>query len=314
MIRIFRPAGLVLLALFLLQPAMAAEAGAERPGRAAIASAHYLATEAGHEILEAGGNAFDAAIAVSTVLAVVEQTSSGIGGGGFWLLHRASDGHQVMVDGREKAPAAAHMDMYLDENGEVNRDLATNGPLAAGIPGEIAALEHIAERYGRLPFARSLQPAIRVAREGFPVYEKFHTMLGWKKEVIQRWPAAAEAFLLDGEVPPMGHVIRLPDLAGVLEQVAAEGADAFYRGDIARRLVEGVRAAGGIWTMEDLAAYDVKEREPIRTDYGAYELVTASPPSSGGIAIATMLNILEAYPLAELERAQRAHLIVEAMR
>jgi gamma-glutamyltranspeptidase/glutathione hydrolase len=184
---------LVLLALLLFAwsvPAVAFDPGEKKPGRAAIASAHYLATEAGHEILEAGGNAFDAAIAVSTVLAVVEQTSSGIGGGGFWLLHRAADGYQVMVDGREQAPGASTIDMYLDAEGNVDRNLATNGPLAAAIPGEIAALEHIAENYGRLPLATSLQPAIRIAREGFPVYEKFHTMLGWKQEQIARWPAA----------------------------------------------------------------------------------------------------------------------------
>jgi gamma-glutamyltranspeptidase/glutathione hydrolase len=299
--------GLV-LALF------AAAAAADGPGKAAIASAHYLATEAGHEILAAGGNAFDAAIAVSTVLAVVEQTSSGIGGGGFWLLHRATDGFEVMVDAREQAPAAAHPDMYLNEDGSVNRDLAVNGPLSAAIPGEIAGLEHLAEHYGRLSLERSLQPAIRIAREGFPVYEKYHTMAGWKKDTLKRWPAAAEALLDNGAVPEIGYVIRLPDLAWVLEQVAEQGAEAFYQGEVARRLVEGVRAAGGIWTMEDMAAFRVKEREPIRTDYQGYQLVTAAPPSSGGIAIAQMLNILEAYPLAQLERVQRAHLIAEAMR
>jgi len=142
---------------------------ADKPGKAAIASAHYLATEAGHEILAKGGNAFDAAVAVSAVLAVVEQSSSGIGGGGFWLLHRASDGFEVMIDGREMAPAAADKDMYLDD-GKVNRDLALHGPLAAAIPGEIAGFEHLAVNYGKLSLAESLQPAIRIAREGFPVY------------------------------------------------------------------------------------------------------------------------------------------------
>ncbi len=287
---------------------------ADKPGKAAIASAHYLATEAGHEVLDKGGNAFDAAIAVSAALAVVEQTSSGIGGGGFWVLHRAEDGFEVMVDGREQAPAAATRDMYLDENGDVNRDLAVNGPLAAGVPGEIAALAHIAEHYGKLSLAESLAPAVRIAREGFPVYEKFHTILGWALPHIKRWPAASEAFLVDGDIPPMGHVIRLPDLAVVLERVGAEGPEVFYEGDIARQLVEGVREAGGIWTLEDMAAYEVVEREPIRTEYNGYELVTASPPSSGGVAIAEMLNILEPWPLARLDRAQRAHLIVEAMR
>jgi gamma-glutamyltranspeptidase/glutathione hydrolase len=287
---------------------------ADRPGKAAIASAHYMATDAGHEILAAGGNAFDAAIAVSSVLAVVEQTSSGLGGGGFWLLHRAADGMEVMIDGREQAPAAATTNMYLNEDGSVNRDLALNGPMAAAIPGEVAGLAHIAEHYGGLPLARSLQPAIRIAREGFPVYDKFYEMAVEQEKNLVRWPAAGEAFLIDGKAPPMGHVIKLPDQAWVLEQIAAHGPDVFYKGEIAEMLVNGVRAAGGIWTMEDMAAYQVKEREPIRTDYGDYELVTASPPSSGGIAIAEMLNILEAYPLAELDPVLRTHFIVEAMR
>ncbi len=300
----------LLASLCLALSAMAADV----PGKAAVASAHYMATEAGHEILDKGGNAFDAAIAVSSVLAVVEQTSSGIGGGGFWLLHRAEDGFEVMIDGREEAPAASYRDMFLNEDGTVNRDLAVNGPLAAGIPGEIAALAHIAENYGQLTLAESLAPAIRIAREGFPVYEKFHSMLGWSLDDIKRWPAASEAFLIDGEVPPMGHVIKLPDLAVVLERVANEGPEVFYEGDIARQLVEGVREAGGIWTMEDMAAYQVKEREPIRTMYKGYELVTASPPSSGGVAIAEMLNILEGYPLESLQSAQRVHFIAEAMR
>jgi gamma-glutamyltranspeptidase/glutathione hydrolase len=212
------------------------------------------------------------------------------------------------------APGAAHKDMYLDQSGEVVRDLALNGPLAAAIPGEVAALEHIAENYGRLTLAQSLAPAIRIARDGFPVYDKFYEMARGQRENLLRWPAAAEAFLLDGEVPPMGHVIRLPDQARVLEMIASEGAEVFYRGEIARQLVDGVRAEGGIWTLDDLANYVVKEREPVRTQYGDYELVTASPPSSGGIAIAEMLNILEAYPLGELETEERTHLIVEAMR
>ena len=303
---------IVICALALLVSVSPAAAGG--PGKAAIASAHYLATEAGHDILDQGGNAFDAAIAVSAVLAVVEPTSSGLGGGAFWLLHRAEDNFQTMVDGRERAPAAAHRDMYLDENGEVNRDLAVNGPLAGGIPGEVAGLEHLARHYGRLPLAVSLQPAIRLAREGFAVDEKYHAMMVWRIDTIKRWPAAAEALLADGEVPPVGYLIKLPDLAWVLEQIAGRGAAGFYSGPVAERLVKGVREAGGIWTLEDLAAYSVTERDPIRTAYGDYELVTAPPPSSGGIAIAEMLNIIEAWPINELPTVPRAHLIVEAMR
>jgi len=287
---------------------------ADQPGKAAIASAHYLATEAGHEILAKGGNAFDAAVAVSAVLAVVEQTSSGIGGGALWVLHRASDGFEVMIDGREMAPAAADRDMYLNADGSVNRDLALHGPLAAAIPGEIAGFEHLAVNYGRLSLAESLKPAIRIAREGFPVYTKFHGMLARMEKTIRRWPAATSAFLPDGKMPEMGQVIKLPDLAYVLEKVAAEGRDGFYKGEVAQRLVDGVRAAGGIWTMEDMAGYTLKEREPVRTHYAGYELVSASPPSSGGIAIAQMLNILEPYHLTGMEKVQRTHLVVEAMR
>jgi gamma-glutamyltranspeptidase/glutathione hydrolase len=303
--------GLAAVACFALQGALLA---AEGPGKAAIASAHYLATEAGHEILAQGGNAFDAAVAVSAALAVIEPTSSGLGGGGFWLLHRASDGFEVMVDGREQAPGAAHRDMFLDEEGNVVRDRAVNGPLAGAIPGEAAGLEHLAKKYGRLPLAQSLQPAIRLAREGFPVDEKYHALMGYRVDVVKRWPAAAESLLADGQVPEVGYVIKLPDLAWVLEQIAERGAAGFYTGPVAERLVKGVRDAGGIWTLEDLAAYQLKEREPIRTAYGDYELVTAPAPSSGGIAIAEILNILEPYPLADLDSVLRTHLIVEAMR
>jgi gamma-glutamyltranspeptidase/glutathione hydrolase len=300
-----------LIALFaiLVQPLQA-----DQPGKAAIASAHYLATEAGHEILAKGGNAFDAAVAVSSVLAVVEQSSSGIGGGALWVLHRASDDFEIMIDGREMAPAAAYTDMYLNEDGSVNRDLAVTGPLAAGIPGEVAGLDHLATHYGKLPLSESLKPAIRIAREGFPVYEKIYKMLGYKEKDIRRWPAATKAFLPDGKVPEIGHIIKLPELAVVLEKVAAEGRDGFYKGEIAQRLVNGVQAAGGIWSMDDLAGYTIKERDPVRTTYQGYELVTAPPPSSGGIAIAEMLNILEPYQIAELGKVQRTHLIVEAMR
>jgi len=311
--------GLLVCGLLAQGPLLAATQTAEpaqaaRPGKAAIASAHFLATEAGHEILAQGGNAFDAAIAVSAVLAVVEPTSSGLGGGAFWLLHRAEDGLEVMVDAREQAPAAAFPDMFLDKDGNVVRDLAVNGPLAGAIPGEVAGLEHLAQHYGHLPLATSLQPAIRIAREGFPVDEKFHEMMEWRIPTIKKWPAATKAYLDQGEIPAVGYILHSPDLAWVLEQVAAHGAAGFYSGPVAERMVTGVREAGGIWTMEDFAAYRVKEREPIRTAYGDYELVTAPPPSSGGVAIAEILNILEAYPINQLEPVLRTHLIAEAMR
>jgi gamma-glutamyltranspeptidase/glutathione hydrolase len=284
------------------------------PGKAAISSAHERATEAGAEILERGGNAFDAAVAVSAALAVVEPESSGIGGGGFWLLHTAEDDRSVMVDGRETAPAASTEDMYLDASGEVVRDKAINGPLAGGIPGAPAAWAHIAERYGTLPLSELLAPAIRLAEEGFAVDAKYQALINWRAAVMQRWPETAAIFMPDGEVPALGDTIRQPDLAATLRALAAEGPDGFYRGEVARRLVEGVREAGGIWTMEDLAGYRVVEREPIRTSYRGYELITASPPSSGGIAIAQMLEIVEPFDLAALDQADRVHVLAEAMR
>lgn len=286
----------------------------ERPPAAAIASAHPLATEAGFEILATGGNAFDAAVAVSAALAVVEPYSSGIGGGGFWLLHTAENGRDIMVDGRERAPLAAHREMYLDAAGNVIPGASMNGPLAAGIPGEPAALAHIAEHYGRLPLAASLAPAIRLASEGFAVDAHYRRMAAFRRDVLRESVAAGRIFLRDGEVPAAGSVIRQPELAATLQALAERGRAGFYAGETGRRLVEGVRAAGGIWTLEDLESYRVVEREPVRGEYRGVRITSAAPPSSGGIALVTMLNILEGYELRTLGEVERVHLVVEAMR
>lgn len=287
---------------------------AETPPAAAVASAHPLATAAGHEILAAGGNAFDAAVAVSAALAVVEPYSSGLGGGGFWLLHRAGDGHQVMVDGRERAPLAASRDMYLDAAGEVVAGRSIDGPLAAAIPGAPAALVHIAERYGRLPLARSLAPAIRYAREGFEVSEHYRRMASFRQEALRASPAAAATFLKEGAVPPPGHRIRQPELAATLERLAREGRRGFYAGATAKLLLNGVRAAGGIWSERDLREYRALERAPLRGSYRGLEITTVAPPSSGGVALLQMLNTLAAGEFEALAEADRVHLAVEAMR
>jgi gamma-glutamyltranspeptidase/glutathione hydrolase len=289
-------------------------AGEPHPPAAAIASAHPLATQAGIDTLEAGGNAFDAAVAVSAALAVVEPYSSGIGGGGFWLLHRAGDGFETMVDGREKAPLAAHRDMYLNEQGEVIPGLSMNGPLAAGIPGEPAALAHISKKYGRLPLAQSLAPAIKYAREGFPVTEHYRRMAGFRLEVLQRYLQASARFLKDGRVPPLGYLIKQPELARTLESMAENGAKGFYQGRVGKALLHAVRKAGGNWQQKDLDDYRIFEREPIRSRYRSLTVTSAAPPSSGGTALATMLNILAHYPLDKLTKPQREHLIIEAMR
>ncbi|GHB98626.1 gamma-glutamyltranspeptidase [Thermomonas carbonis] len=307
----------LLCPILLLSPllAFAQQPGSpEKPPGAVIASAHALATDAGFETLARGGNAFDAAVTVSAVLSVVEPISSGLGGGGFFLLHDAKTGKDVFVDARETAPAAATPQAYLDKEGQLDRDRAQNGPWSAGIPGLPAALVHVAERHGRLPLVQSLAPAIRIAKEGFPVYGRLARGYAERREVMERYPGTREVFLRNGQPPKEGDLFRQPELAATLERLAAGGFDGFYRGTTAKRLLAGVKAAGGKWTAEELAGYRVKEREPLRFEYDGWDIVTAPPPSSGGIALAEMLQILEPWDLAALPQAERVHLITEAMR
>jgi gamma-glutamyltranspeptidase/glutathione hydrolase len=291
----------------------AAEASAV-PHKGAVASAHPLASAAGQQMLARGGNAFDAAIAVAAALAVVEPTSSGIGGGGFFLLHRSADGLDTMVDAREKAPGAASRDMYLDRQGNPLEHASTTGPLAAAIPGEPAAFEYLARHYGKLPLTVSLAPAIRLAREGFPLYDKLRSAIEYKRAGLQRSPDTARVFLTaSGDVPQVGALIKQPELAKTIEAIAQQGAAGFYTGRIARDLVEGVRAGGGIWTLEDLAAYRVVERKPLIGEYHGARIVSASPPSSGGVALLDALDILSGFDLKSADSATRKHLVVEAM-
>lgn len=295
----------------------------DRPSAQAVVTAHPLATEAGVQILQQGGNAFDAAVTISAVLAVVEPYGSGIGGGGFWLLHRAKDQHQVMLDGREKAPLQAHPQMYLDEKGNPVSGLSIDGPLAAGIPGTPAALVHLAKKYGRLPLPATLSPAIMLAEAGFTVDAHYQRMAQFRLNAIRQSPAARMQFLLQGEVPPVGYRIRQPDLAMTLRRLADEGKAGFYQGDVAKKLVQGVREAGGIWTLADLADYHIVERQPIIGNYQGYRIVSASPPSSGGIALVQMLqmldqlpaNIKQAYGEISTElNASQIHILSEIMR
>ncbi|MBK1648340.1 gamma-glutamyltransferase [Rhabdochromatium marinum] len=284
------------------------------PPAAAIASAHPAATAAGEQILKAGGNAFDAAIAVAATLAVVEPYSSGLGGGGFWLLQRAEEKRAVCVDARERAPLAADRDLYLNDAGTLEPDLSLNGPLAAGIPGVPAALDHLAAHYGRLPLSTSLAPAIDLAREGFAVDARYRRLAQWRLAVLRASPAAAKQFLLDNQVPPEGHRLTQPKLADTLERLAARGRDGFYSGTLAEQLVAGVRAAGGLWTLEDLHEYRIVERAPIVFRYHDWTIRSAPPPSAGGVGLAQMLQMLAEVDLAALERPARVHRIVESMR
>ncbi|VAX14284.1 Gamma-glutamyltranspeptidase @ Glutathione hydrolase [hydrothermal vent metagenome] len=282
--------------------------------QAGIASAEPLATEAGFEILEAGGNAFDAAVAVSATLAVVEPYSSGLGGGGFWLLQQAGKTRAVMIDGRETAPLNAHEKMYQDKTGKVIPGLSMDGPLAAGIPGEPAALVHMAKKYGRLPLSQSLAPAIRVARNGFVVTQYYKRMARFRLQALRASKAAAAVFLYRDEVPHEGYVIKQPDLARTLEAIAAQGAAGFYQGKVGKRLIAETGKAGGIWSTKDLATYRIRERKPVTGSWYDYRITSAAPPSSGGVAIIEMLNMLENDGLRSLSGVARKHLLIEAMR
>jgi gamma-glutamyltranspeptidase/glutathione hydrolase len=267
------------------------------------------------DILAQGGNAFDAAVAVAASLGVVEPYSAGIGGGGFWLIHDAKADKNIFIDAREKAPSAAHADLYLNKDGSVNRDVAVNGALAAGIPGQAAAFVHLAENYGKLPLKKTLAAAIQQANKGFPVYEHYRKLIKFRLDEIKRYPVSANTFLNDEKnIPNVGYLIKQPDLAWTLQQLANKGFDGFYKGESARRLIAGVQAGNGIWTLDDLADYRIIERKPIEIEYNGHKIVSAPPPSSGGIAIAAMLNMLSQYDLNTLNNADKTHLIIETMR
>ncbi len=281
----------------------------------AVATAHPLASEVGRQTLEAGGNAFDAGVAISAALAVVEPYGSGLGGGGFFLLREAGDpARHVFLDARERAPRAATPDLYL-RDGEVQRELSLDGPLAAAIPGTPAALVELAEKRGRLPLKTTLAPAISLAREGFAVDAVYRQRAGWRLAALRDDAESARLFLAGGELPAEGHLLRQPELAETLERLASHGRDGFYRGELAQQLVQGVRAAGGIWSLQDLADYRIVEREPLRFALAdGRELIGAPPPSAGGMILAQSLGILERLAWSAAGPLQRSHLVVEALR
>jgi gamma-glutamyltranspeptidase/glutathione hydrolase len=281
--------------------------------QSAIASAHPLATQAGQAILERGGNAFDASIAVAAALAVVEPYSSGLGGGGFFLLHRASDGRQVMVDARETAPAGLRLEDYVDAAGRPVPNASVRGGTAAAIPGVPAGLVHIAQRYARLPLSVTLAPAIRLARNGFPVDVRYSRIAALRESFLQSG-VNTSGFLANGHAPDKGFVLRQPDLATTLERLARSGRRGFYDGPVAAALLEAVNAAGGRWSRADLTNYTVVEREPLRFKYGAAVVTAAALPSAGGIALAQTLGMLERRGVTHIGDADSDHIVVEALR
>ncbi|MGH8731527.1 MAG: gamma-glutamyltransferase, partial [Burkholderiales bacterium] len=295
-----------LLAGLVQGPASAQECG--------IASAHALATRAGCDILKSGGNAFDAAVTVAAALAVVEPFASGIGGGGFFLLHRGADAFEVFVDARETAPAKATREFFLDENGRPRQKASLEGPTAAGIPGMPAALDWVAGHYGRLPLARALQPAIRLAEQGFPADARYVWATGYREALLKADVNAARIFLDDGKAVGAGFAVKQPQLARTLRMLAGQGRQGFYRGDFARRLVEAVRAGGGLWELSDLESYRVVERPPVKFRYRGATITSAPLPSSGGLVLAQSLFILEPVALATFSETERVHYAVEALR
>jgi gamma-glutamyltranspeptidase/glutathione hydrolase len=300
-------AAIVLSLAFVPRASIAAE-------QCGIASAHPLATKAGCEILAAGGNAFDAAVTVAAALAVVEPFASGIGGGGFLLLHRAVDNSDVFIDARETAPSRATRDFFLDERGNPKEKASLEGPTAAGIPGEPAALDWVATRYAKLPLARLLAPAIKLAEGGFPADTRFASATTSTLAMLKNSKGAVQSFLDDGKPVAPGYIVVQPNLARTLRMLASGGAKSFYQGDFARKLAQAVNDAGGLWELSDLETYRVIERAPIRFTYRGVRITTAPLPSSGGLVLAQSLFILETVDLAALSETDRVHYVVEAMR
>lgn len=302
-----------LLASLLLLAGVSEAAG---PGRAAVATPNPSATVAGLETLAQGGNAFDAAVAISAALAVAEPYGSGLGGGGFFLLRQGGDKPTYhFLDARERAPLAANPRLYI-RDGKVDPALSLDGPLAAAIPGLPAALADIASRYGRLPLADSLTPAIRLARDGISVDRIYRERASWRLSSMRDDRETARLFLdHKGEIPEEFSLLRQPELGNTLERIARYGKAGFYSGITAEKLVQGVNAAGGIWSLRDLAEYKTVERQPIRFHLAeGRELIGAPPPSAGGIALAQSLAMLQELPWRKADRVQRTHYVVEVLR
>jgi len=278
--------------------------------KAMVASVQPDASEAGVEIMKAGGNAVDAAVAVGFALAVTHPQAGNIGGGGFILFRRA-DGEVQFLDYREKAPSKATAEMYLDKDGNVVKDMSTVGYAAIAVPSSVAGLAYAERHWGKLTLKQVMQPAIRLARDGFVL--DFGTAKDLQDENLSKFPESRRIFQRDGNFYQQGDVFKQPELARTLERIA-KNPDDFYHGTMARALVAAMQKGGGLITAEDLASYEVKERQPVRGTYRGYEIISAPPPSSGGVALVEILNILEGYDLGKLGDRSGAsiHLTAEA--
>ena len=283
-----------------------------RAPHAMVVTVHHLATDAGVGILKSGGNAVDAAVAVGFALAVVYPFAGNLGGGGFMLIHEHS-GKNIFIDYREKAPLAATANMYLDAQGNIIPDASIVGYRAIGVPGAVAGLVHAEKKYGKLTLAQVMAPAIHLAADGFALTEEEAASL--QDKILTGFPVSKQIFQRDGDFYKPGETFRQPELAATLRHIAAHPDD-FYRGAMAHQIADAVQKGGGLITADDMARYTAKEREPIIGTYHGYAVVSAPPPSSGGIALVEILNILDGYNLHALgdRTAPEMHLIVEAFR
>ncbi len=294
-----------------------------------VSSADRIASEVGVEVLKKGGNAVDAAVAVALALAVTYPTAGNLGGGGFMVI-RMADGKTTAIDYRETAPAKATHDMYLDKEARVIANASSTGYLAVGVPGTVAGLALALEKYGTMKWQDLVEPAYKLAKDGFPVsywlahtlstntdlVERYPRSSGGPRELLSKFAESKRIFLKGGNYYQAGELLKQPELALTLARLQKEGPQEFYQGTTAQLIVEDMKKNGGIITLEDLKNYKPAVREPLKGNYRGYEILTMPPPSSGGIALIEMLNILEQYDLKGLgfNSSERNHLLIEAMR
>src|SRR5271170_5493613 len=307
---------LILLLLAALSWVPGLQGSAVRPvhaPHAIVVSVHELASRTGAEIMQAGGNAVDAAVATGFALAVVYPLAGNLGGGGFMLI-RMADGTTRFIDYREKAPAAATANMYLDAQGNVTEDASVLGYKAIGVPGSVAGMVYAEKKYGKLTLKQVMAPAIKLAREGFALEWEDARDLRQEKS-LGGFADSRRIFQRDGKYYEQGEIFRQPELARTLERIAADPDD-FYHGAMAQELAAFIQKGGGLITADDLGKYEVKEREPVRGSYRGYDIISAPPPSAGGTTLLEILNILEGYDLARLgnRSSQSIHLTAEAFR
>jgi gamma-glutamyltranspeptidase/glutathione hydrolase len=282
-----------------------------------VSSQEAIASQIGVDILKQGGNAVDAAVAVAYALAVTLPRAGNIGGGGFMLVHLAEQNKTIAIDYRETAPAKAHKDIFLDEQGNAVDKLSREHGLAVGVPGTVMGMELALKQYGTMKMAQVIKPAIKLAKDGIVVTSDLSNSLAGLKSRITQWPSSAAIFYhADGSNYQVNELLKQPELAQSLSLIAQKGSKGFYQGETAEKIVSAVQNAGGVMSLTDLANYKVVEREPVRGNYRGYEVVSMPPPSSGGIHIIEMLNVLEQFPIDKLghNSANTLHLMAETMK